>query len=107
MGNKNILGATTRFCKTKQFVIGASGTTIIFSIIIMGFVNPMIDANSEDIDHNREDIKNMVADVSTNTESVSNIDQTLQKLDVTIEKLDDNVDKMTAVICDMTDGKHC
>jgi len=107
MGNQGILAATSRFCKTKQFVVGTGGTSIIFSIIIMGFVNPMIEANGEDIDNNREDIKSMIAGVSKNTEALSNIDNTLQKLDATITKLDDKLDTMTLVMCDISDGKYC
>lgn len=97
----------TKFCKTKPFVIGTGGTSIVITIIIMGFIIPMIDANADDIDDSREDIKSMISSVSTNTEALSNIDVTLQELDITITKLDAKLDTLTLVICDMSQGEHC
>lgn len=107
MSNADILAATTKFCKTKPFVVGAGGTSIVFTVIIMGFVNPMILANADDIDSNGEDIKDMIASVSTNTEALSNIDKTLQKLDHTIGMFDEKIHTLTIVICDMSLGEHC
>ena len=97
----------TKFCKTKPFVVGTGGTSIVITIIIMGFIIPMIDANADDIDDSREDIKSMIYSVSTNTEALSNIDGTLQELDITITKLDAKLDTLTLVICDMSQGEHC
>lgn len=97
----------TRFCKTKPFVVGTGGTSIVITIIIMGFVIPMIDANADDIDSNGDDIQSMISGVSTHTEALSNIDETLQKLDLTTTKLHEKLDTLTLVICDLSQGEHC